>query len=290
MDEETSTPYVDWEYVLIGQNEAWDDGFLRRADYPPVGEWHIEFRGRTRGGELLLANYFPSEDEDAREWLSSFASASCPSVPVSIDTYMGPTDEPLEPLFRPDDYFHPGAEFVDVAHVIYIGQGWAQFRENEVIITIPPEVFHGAAGSILGYRSKYTHIEQRIFEVFAKLSPPEFSEFWEAFKRPVYPDNVFSFDDVCRKALWRERPIRFHRQAGYDCLKLLHLAAGEVVTYSALTGVLRAEGITGNIRLLDAPPELKTCISHLRASLKAVGCSCEIDNIRNVGYRLIPSR
>ena len=69
MNEDTSTPYVDWEYELMGPDGPWDGGFRRRVGYPPVGEWHIEFRGQAYGDELLLAHYFPEDDEDAGEWL-----------------------------------------------------------------------------------------------------------------------------------------------------------------------------------------------------------------------------
>ena len=160
-----------------------------------------------------------------------------------------------------------------------------------VIVTIPPEVFRDAAGSLLlGYRSKYEHIEQRIFDIFAQLSPQEYSEFWDGFDRPVYPNNVFSWNDECREAFWRDCLIRFERPAGYDCLRLLHSASGGVVTYSKLTKALRPEGVLESVVLVEAPLELKSCISHLRSSLRAVDCSCDIDNVRRSGYRLIPSR
>ena len=302
MDEQISTPYVDWEYVLMGPDGPWDGGFQRRADYPPVGEWHIEFQGRTRGNELLLVRYYPSDDEDAREWLQAFESESAPPAPVSIDTYFGPTDEPEKPLDDSDeteddpdeaenDSAHPGADLVDVGHAIHIGQGRAMWHKNEVIITIPPEVFRDAAGSLLlGYRSKYEHIEQRIFAIFAKLSPTGLSDFWNGFDRPVYPNDVFSWNDECRDAFWRDRLIRFERRAHYDCLQLLHSASGEVVEYAKLIQALRCDGFSGTFQHLKVPEDLRVCISHLRSSLKAVDCSCALFNVAGLGYRLIPSR
>ncbi len=292
MNEETTTPYVDWDYILMGPDMAWDNGCRRRTDYPPVGEWHIEFTGATQGHELLLAHYYPSKNEDAREWFKAFGPGSSLLVPVDIQSYFGPTDEPEDDPEEPDnDSGHPGPDLVNVEHSIHIGQGWAKWRKNELIITIPPEVFRdSAARLLLGFSSKYAHIEQRIFRIFEMLSPTEYSEFWDGFKRPVYPNEVFAFYDERREASWRDSLIRFDRPTDFDCLQLLHSASGEVVTYTKLTKVLRPEGVGESIFQFIAPPELKSCISHLRASLKAVNCSCDITNVRGLGYRLSPSR
>lgn len=299
MSEKNSPRYVEWDYVLIGPDGAWDDGFRKRWDYPQVGEWHVEFMGRTRDDELIIARYYPSEDEDAQGWLQAFESESASGIPVSIDAYFGPTDYPKEPHFEdyenPHDLVdvtdHPGPELVDVAHTIYVGTGWARLHENEVVITIPPDVFNDAAASLLmGFQSNYDHIERRVFRVFEMLSPREFSEFWSTFRRPAYPNDAFSFNDDCREALWRNRPIRFDRPSELDCLKLLDSASGETVSYTILTSTLHAISISENVRQTKASPELRTCISHLRASLRAVGCRCEIENVYGRGYRLIPSR
>lgn len=295
MNEETSTPYVDWEYELMGPDGPWDHGFRRRAGYPPVGEWHVEFRGRVYGDELLLAYYFPEDDEDAGEWLSAFESDSSSQVSVNIDTYLGPTDKPVVQWDGSDDPDHPGADLVGVEHLINIniniGEGRAKWDKNELIITIPPEVFRKeAAPRVLGFRSGYEHIEQRILSIFKMLSPQGYADFWRAFERPVYPNDVFSFDDKCREAFWRDSLIRFDRPSDYDCLRLLDSASGEVVTYTKLTQALLSYQMDDTINQFKAPLELKTCISHLRSSLTAVDCSCEINNIRGFGYRLIPSR
>lgn len=299
MDENTSTPFVTWEYDLRDCNdEIVDLSFYgrRRKNVAPIGPgtgWFIEFQGQTLAGEMILARYLPSDDQDAREWLAAFDSGSLPPIRVSIDTYLGPSEEPEddEDDDTDSDSAHPGADLVEVAHTIYIGDGFASQTEDGVIITVPPEIFREAAGSLLlGYRSKYEYIEQRIFDIFIKLSPQGYTDFWEAFERPVYPNDVFSFNDECREALWRDRPIGFDRPSGFDCLQMLHSASGGVVTYTMLTKALRPEGVRESVVFLEAPLELKSCISHLRASLKAVDCSCEISNVRRLGYRLIPSR
>lgn len=205
MNEETPMPYVDWDYSVITEDGEVDDHpRLRRIQLeriPPGSGWHIEFRGRTLGDELLLAHYHPSDDEDAREWIQAFESGSSPPVPVSIDTYFGPTDEPEDVLDEPDDdpdepeddSAHAGSDLVDVGHTIYIGNGCAKKHADEVIITIPPEVFRDAAVSLLlDLKSQYANIEQRIFRLFAAID----SDSYERFLSTVEDIQIFPLLDV----------------------------------------------------------------------------------------------
>lgn len=161
MDEQNSTPYVDWEYYVIADNRAVDGDprmqTVKKESLLPGGGWHIEFQGQTRGGELLLANYHPPDDLDAREWLNEFGSKSLPSVPVSIDTYFGPQSERE---YMEDEPGNPDGDLTDAEHTIYIGHGWAKQYKTEVIITIPPEVFRDAALSLISdFKSHHADIE-----------------------------------------------------------------------------------------------------------------------------------
>ena len=287
MNEQISKSHVKWDYEVTTLNGVWNRGFGIRTPPPPKGDWQIEFRGQALGDELILAYYFPEDDEDAGEWLSAFESESSLQVPVSIDTYLGPTDKPVIQWDGSDDPDHPGADLVGVEHIINIGKGQAKWHKNELIITIPPEVFRKEARPrVLGYRSKYEHIEQRILNIFKELSPQGYADFWEAFERPVYPEDVFSLNDERREAFWRDRLIRFERPAGYDCLQLLHSASGGVVGYAKLIQVLRCASFSETVRHLHVPKDLKVTISHLRSSLKEVGSSFKIKNVPLRGYFL----
>lgn len=219
MNEETSTPYVSWEYYLITPDGGTETDFrsLRRASkfLVPGGGWQIEFMGQTRGGEALLANYFPPDDQDAREWLKAFGSESLPSVPVRIDTYFGPSDEPEDPLDQPgddsaSDPSPPGADLVDAGHAVYIGHGWASCPGDDVIVTIPPEVFRDSALSLLcGLESQYADIDQRIFRLFEAIDPGSYERFLSA----VHGTRAFpSLDPLS--------PIRRPRTPTYEKARL----------------------------------------------------------------------
>lgn len=164
MSEETSTPYVDWEYELITD----------------LGETRLEFHGRTRGNELLLAHSVPPPDQDTSEWLQAFESGSIHAIPVSIDSYFAQQDDlPYDPYHLlsvdPND---PDAGLKDVEHIVFIGSGWATCDGTNVSVTLLLEVFRDAAVSFMsGFSSEYAKIEQRIFQLYSLIDPTNFSRF-----------------------------------------------------------------------------------------------------------------
>ena len=256
MNEETSTPYVDWEYELITIDGAWESARgskSTRDNYPPPGSgWHIEFRGRTLGDEMLLANYNPSDDEDAGEWLSAFGSESSPPLPVSIDTYFGPQSAPEEDLGEPDDdSAHPGADLVDVEHTIYIGHGWAKQHKTEVTITIPPEVFRDAAVSLLrGFKSQNADIDQRIFRLFTHIDAASYERFLSTVEeiQSFAPPDAARLIDHPREPTFSHVPLLedevisiFRRQDGVISHQQLYRELR--TTSRALKGCLQKAGL-----------------------------------------------
>ncbi len=149
-------PAVSWEYETICQGD----------------EPHLEFRGRTPDDEMILANARPPIGHRYDDWLNDFESERLSEIPVSIDTYFGPDDE-------------PGV----AAHTIFIGEGHARLDGPDVRITLSPRVFQDAAASVLESEgSEYAAIELRIFHIFTLIDREGFSRFRAALEgMPLLP-------------------------------------------------------------------------------------------------------
>jgi hypothetical protein len=278
MNELTSTPYVDWEYELITD----------------LGETRLEFLGRTRGDELILAHANPPDDKDAHEWLQEFLSGSIHAIHISIDSYFGQQDDPpYDPygLLKPD-LDAPDNALQNVEHIIFLGEGWATCDGSHVGITLLVEVFRDAAMSALSsLGTDYARTELRIFHLYSLIDPANFSRFLSSLKAMETPlPSVTCLIPPRRKATFEH-----HELTASEMISVLRRPDG-ILSYQQLYTHLDVQPRTlrkwlGDVELKDAGQRslggclftseeiLTTFTPWLQSNVPTEGCKAFIRNL-----------
>ena len=93
-----------------------------------------------------------------------------------------------------------------------------------------------------------------------------------------------------RAVKWGGVELEINAKAHFAMFVALHSDAGRVVPYIELLKAVKPDSLIATVeKLTEAPPEVRTPISHIRAALRKVGCPWAIKATPGLGYKLVLS-
>ena len=103
-------------------------------------------------------------------------------------------------------------------------------------------------------------------------------------KKP--PEQELKVDSDSRCASWGDKQLAINSAADFNLLKALYVEAGKVVPYTTLRAAVKPDTVSGQVKTIVAPPEVREAVSHVNKAFKSVECRFQVVCARKYGYRL----